>query len=405
MADPNAQPMHQHHLNQQHRAVQHQPLSIGGPGVPHLILDPQTLAAAPPPLHPQHQFQPQHYSVLDSFWQRQVHEIRNEDHDFKVHQLPLARIKKVMKTDEEVKMISAEAPILFAKGCDIFITELTMRAWLHAEECKRRTLQRSDIANAIKKVDMFDFLIDIVPREEKVTVKTEKIEYPDHQSPYYGLGVPQGGHQFNPSSSIPIDHKIIVDSMALQEQQQQMYMQSQHQQMLHDHSEQHQHQQHQQPPLLPPLVAGQQVSSYRPQNRPQFPHVSANVSAGPVRQVTTEQPYQHPYYHHSGFQQHSQELHHHQNQTPSQHHRQSEHNPVQVKYEFERSEWYPHQTNTQLNGHTQSGYGQHHVSSSSSHGYGQPLDQSSHEYNHENTGMHLTRHDEGYVRDGGVQRD
>ena len=62
-------------------------------------------------------------------------------------------------------MISAEAPILFAKGCDIFITELTMRAWIHAEESKRRTLQRSDIAQAISKSDMFDFLIDIVPRE------------------------------------------------------------------------------------------------------------------------------------------------------------------------------------------------------------------------------------------------
>lgn len=63
-------------------------------------------------------------------------------------------------------MISAEAPILFAKGCDIFITELTMRAWIHAEENKRRTLQRSDIASALQKSDMFDFLIDIVPREE-----------------------------------------------------------------------------------------------------------------------------------------------------------------------------------------------------------------------------------------------
>jgi nuclear transcription factor Y gamma len=70
-----------------------------------------------------------------------------------------------MKSDEDVKMISAEAPILFAKGCDIFITELTMRAWIHAEESKRRTLQRSDIATAISKSDMFDFLIDIVPRE------------------------------------------------------------------------------------------------------------------------------------------------------------------------------------------------------------------------------------------------
>jgi nuclear transcription factor Y gamma len=71
-----------------------------------------------------------------------------------------------MKADPEVKMISAEAPILFAKGCDIFITELTMRAWIHAEENKRRTLQRSDIASALGKSDMFDFLIDIVPREE-----------------------------------------------------------------------------------------------------------------------------------------------------------------------------------------------------------------------------------------------
>lgn len=71
-----------------------------------------------------------------------------------------------MKADPEVKMISAEAPILFAKGCDIFITELTMRAWIHAEDNKRRTLQRSDIAAALAKSDMFDFLIDIVPREE-----------------------------------------------------------------------------------------------------------------------------------------------------------------------------------------------------------------------------------------------
>lgn len=71
-----------------------------------------------------------------------------------------------MKADPEVKMISAEAPILFAKGCDIFITELTMRAWIHAEDNKRRTLQRSDIAAALAKSDMFDFLIDIVPRED-----------------------------------------------------------------------------------------------------------------------------------------------------------------------------------------------------------------------------------------------
>ena len=128
--------------------------------------------------------------------------------DLKHQELPLARIKKIMKLDEDVKvsssfsaevagslfsskppqMISAEAPVLFAKAAEMFIHELTMRAWIHTEvryllttseiakpgwnnvfelKCqdnKRRTLQRNDIAMAITKYDQFDFLIDIVPR-------------------------------------------------------------------------------------------------------------------------------------------------------------------------------------------------------------------------------------------------
>ncbi|KAG1946947.1 nuclear transcription factor Y subunit gamma [Pimephales promelas] len=63
-------------------------------------------------------------------------------------------------------MISAEAPVLFAKAAQIFITELTLRAWIHTEDNKRRTLQRNDIAMAITKFDQFDFLIDIVPRDD-----------------------------------------------------------------------------------------------------------------------------------------------------------------------------------------------------------------------------------------------
>nr|XP_006631270.1 PREDICTED: nuclear transcription factor Y subunit gamma isoform X2 [Lepisosteus oculatus] len=104
---------------------------------------------------------------LQSFWPRVMEEIRNLTvKDFRVQELPLARIKKIMKLDEDVKMISAEAPVLFAKAAQIFITELTLRAWIHTEDNKRRTLQRNDIAMAITKFDQFDFLIDIVPRDE-----------------------------------------------------------------------------------------------------------------------------------------------------------------------------------------------------------------------------------------------
>lgn len=38
-------------------------------------------------------------------------------------------------------MISAEAPMVIAKACELFIRELTLRAWEHTDENKRRTLQ------------------------------------------------------------------------------------------------------------------------------------------------------------------------------------------------------------------------------------------------------------------------
>ncbi|KAL0059557.1 Transcriptional activator hap5 [Marasmius tenuissimus] len=93
---------------------------------------------------------------LRSFWQRQVQEAEQETPDYRHPALPLARIKKVMKSDPDVKMIAA----------DVFITEITARAFINADSNKRRTLSRSDIAKALAKSDQFDFLIDIVPRED-----------------------------------------------------------------------------------------------------------------------------------------------------------------------------------------------------------------------------------------------
>ena len=45
------------------------------------------------------------------------------------------------------------------QACEMFILELTLRAWNAAEENKRRTLQRSDVAQAITRTDIFDFLV------------------------------------------------------------------------------------------------------------------------------------------------------------------------------------------------------------------------------------------------------
>ncbi|GIL45469.1 hypothetical protein Vafri_2704 [Volvox africanus] len=56
--------------------------------------------------------------------------------------------------------------VCIMQACEMFILELTLRSWMHAEENKRRTLMRNDVAAAITKTDIFDFLLDIVPRDD-----------------------------------------------------------------------------------------------------------------------------------------------------------------------------------------------------------------------------------------------
>jgi len=105
--------------------------------------------------------------ALNGFWTEQFQSVQvlppSTEQDFKNHNdLPLARIKRIMKSDEDVRMISAEAPVLFAKACELFILELTLRSWNFSQHHKRRTLQKEDIREAIQRTDIFDFLVDVI---------------------------------------------------------------------------------------------------------------------------------------------------------------------------------------------------------------------------------------------------
>ncbi|KAK7317475.1 hypothetical protein RJT34_01741 [Clitoria ternatea] len=129
------------------------------------------------PIEQQHAIPPEYmYQIQQEQLVQQLNNLWTEIEDTtdsRTHSLPFARIKKVMKANEGVSMVSAEAPVLFAKAIEMFILELTLRARIHAEENKRRTLQRSDIAAAISETDVFDFLVDVVPREE--TMKHDEV--------------------------------------------------------------------------------------------------------------------------------------------------------------------------------------------------------------------------------------
>ncbi|WOO78543.1 Nuclear transcription factor Y subunit C-2 [Vanrija pseudolonga] len=188
------QHVHAQAAAQHQAAVHHAQMQAAAASSSAAAAPPQSAAAASaPPLtgplvHPHQDLN----DFLESFWTRQMDGVERETPDFKTYNLPLARIKKVMKSDEEVKMISAEAPIMFSKACEIFISELTCRAWLVAEGHKRRTLQKSDVAAAIAFSDVFDFLIDIVPRDGEEAAAGAAPAAPA-EAAADGEAAPQGG--------------------------------------------------------------------------------------------------------------------------------------------------------------------------------------------------------------------
>ncbi|TFL06344.1 histone-fold-containing protein [Pterulicium gracile] len=116
---------------------------------------------------------------LPAFWRTQIDEAEQETPDYRHPPLPLARIKKVMKSDPEVKMIAADAPIIFCKACEIFISEVTARAFIVADANKRRTLNKADIAKALSKSDQFDFLIDFMPRADEAATNSPATSTPN----------------------------------------------------------------------------------------------------------------------------------------------------------------------------------------------------------------------------------
>lgn len=87
------------------------------------------------------------------------------------------------------------------------ILELTLRSWIHTEENKRRTLQKNDIAAAITRTDIFDFLVDIVPRDE--LNKEDGIGVPRGTMPV-GSPVSYEGVYYVPTPQGPVPQPAMV---------------------------------------------------------------------------------------------------------------------------------------------------------------------------------------------------
>lgn len=76
----------------------------------------------------------------------------------KVLQLPLSRIRSIMKLDPDVQVINQDIVFLMARCTELFIESLTKESYKYTLHGKRKTIQVADVNLAISAVDSLMFL-------------------------------------------------------------------------------------------------------------------------------------------------------------------------------------------------------------------------------------------------------
>jgi len=210
-----------------------------------------------------------------------------KEEEFVLQEMEMERQKKInpdaVFDRKSIKlMVANEAPYFITKACEIFIEELASRSWTHTARSRRRTLQKGDVHLAVGESEVFDFLIDIVPRVVRPAPPQVAEGTPNFVPPVPPMAMqgmqeammnPEFAQQFAQSmAQLQQQQQQAVQGLAQQqqaqvpqatnEQMQQMHMQQQLQQQmqLQQHQQPKQQQQPQQQSLPPPQQQQTQAS-------------------------------------------------------------------------------------------------------------------------------------------------
>ncbi|KAF3936175.1 hypothetical protein ABW19_dt0202594 [Dactylella cylindrospora] len=90
--------------------------------------------------------------------------------------LPLARVRKIIKLDDEIDACTPAAAFLITIATEMFIQELSKSAhrMTKVEKKPRKNIQYKDLANAVARLDNLDFLSDVIPKTVPFSKVLEK---------------------------------------------------------------------------------------------------------------------------------------------------------------------------------------------------------------------------------------
>ncbi|KAF3310363.1 hypothetical protein TWF173_009829 [Orbilia oligospora] len=80
--------------------------------------------------------------------------------------LPLARVRKIIKLDDDIDACTPAAAFLISVAAEEFIWHIAEQAhkMTKVEKKPRKNIQYKDLANAVARIDNLEFLADVIPR-------------------------------------------------------------------------------------------------------------------------------------------------------------------------------------------------------------------------------------------------
>ncbi|KAF9107138.1 hypothetical protein BGX29_007199 [Mortierella sp. GBA35] len=88
--------------------------------------------------------------------------------------LPVARVKRIIKEDKDIQMVSNDAVFLISLATELFLESFTAKAFNLAKIEKRKTVSYKDLATAVTQHDSLEFLQDVVPKTMPLSAAIEK---------------------------------------------------------------------------------------------------------------------------------------------------------------------------------------------------------------------------------------
>ncbi|XP_005178831.1 DNA polymerase epsilon subunit 4-like [Musca domestica] len=82
----------------------------------------------------------------------------NVSSEARLFQLPLTRVRNIMKLDPDLHIASNEAVFLVTRATELFIQSLGVESYTFTAQAKKKTVQKRDVDLAIAAVDSLMFL-------------------------------------------------------------------------------------------------------------------------------------------------------------------------------------------------------------------------------------------------------